>query len=123
MLKRMLLPLALIGATLTSVASVSAGTAKDTFDLKGEVYTNFKIEMKNSANRKLTTVKAGTHRIKIEDMAAIHNFHLVGPGVNRKTGVAYKGTTKAWAVTLRKGTLRWLCDPHALRMRGTARVG
>ena len=60
----------------------------------------------------------------MRDRASTHNFHLIGAGVNRKTGVAYRGTSaKAWTVTLKKGTLRWLCDPHATRLRGSAKVG
>jgi hypothetical protein len=51
----------------------------------------YKIELKNSANRPLKTVQAGTHRIKIEDKASIHNFHLVGPGVDRSTSVSGVG--------------------------------
>jgi plastocyanin len=101
---------------------VAAGSAKGSFDLKGEVYANgFKIEMKNSANRTLKTVKAGTHRIKVEDMASIHNFHLVGPGVNKSTSIAGK-TETVWTVRLRPGTYRFFCDPHASMMRGSFRV-
>lgn len=120
MVKRILLPLALIGAALTSVASGAAGTAKDAFDLKGEVYPTFRIEMKNSAGRKLTTVRAGTHRLKIEDKATIHNFHLVGPGLNRRTSIPGRVET-IWTVKLKPGTYRFFCDPHP-SMRGSFRV-
>ena len=62
------------------LVAAPATSAKDSFGLKGEVYAaGFKIEMKNAANRKLTSVKAGTYRIKIEDEATIHNFRLSGP--------------------------------------------
>ena len=45
---RVLTPFACLVAAL---AVAGAGAAKETFDLKGEVYaTGFKIEMKNSAN-------------------------------------------------------------------------
>ena len=108
--------------SLVAVSSGLAATSKDTFDLQGEVYpTAFKIEMKNAANRKLTTVKAGTYRIKIEDPSAIHNFRLVGPGVNRVTSVAGK-SEPIWTVRLKKGTYKYLCDPHATIMKGTFRV-
>ena len=120
MMRRVVLPLALVG-TLAAVANVNAATAKDSFDLKGEVYQNFKIEMKNSANRPLKTVKAGTHRIKIEDKAAIHNFHLVGPGVDKSTSVSGVGE-RIWTVKLKPGTYTFFCDPHASSMRGTFRV-
>jgi plastocyanin len=120
MLRRLLLPLALLGIVLVGA---SAGNAKDSFGLKGEVYGNslFKIEMKNSANKKLTTVKAGTYKIKIEDKATIHDFHLIGPGVNKSTSVG--GTTETtWTVKLKPGKYTFLCDPHASQMRGTFRV-
>jgi hypothetical protein len=60
-------------ATLAVASFALAGTAgaastKDSFGLKGEVYAKgMKIEMKNANNRPLTTVRAGTYRIKIED--------------------------------------------------------
>jgi plastocyanin len=113
-------PLALVG-TLTIVANVGAASAKDSFDLKGEVYQAYKIEMKNSASKPLKTVKAGTHRIKIEDKGTIHNFHLIGPGVDRWTSIAGRSET-VWAVKLKPGTYRYVCDPHASTMRGSFRV-
>jgi plastocyanin len=120
MLHRILIALAVLGATLTTVASVGAATAKDSFDLKGQVYSTFKIELKNSVNRKVTTVRAGTHRIKIEDKTRIHNFHLRGPGVNRWTSVV--GTTETiWTVKLKPGRYTFFCDPHP-SMRGSFRV-
>jgi ABC-type Fe3+-hydroxamate transport system substrate-binding protein len=47
----------------------------------------------------------------------IHNFHLIGPGVNKKTSVAAVGKT-TWRLTLRRGTYRFICDPHATIMKG-----
>ncbi len=108
-------------AQASTAAGVQANTAKNRFDLKGEVYPNFKIEMKNKANRALKTVKAGTYRIKIEDKSAIHNFHLVGPGVNKSTSVSRVGET-TWTIKLNPGTYTFLCDPHASMMRGSFRV-
>lgn len=99
-----------------------AASSKEVFDLKSEVYSvAFKSEMKNAANRKLTTVKAGTYRIKSEDPATIHNFQLVGPGVNKATSVA-RTSEQIWTVRLKKGTYRFLCDPRAGNMKGSFRV-
>lgn len=110
-----------LGALLALVAPAGV-TAKDRFELKGEVYaTGFRIEMKNAANRKLTSVRAGSYRIKIEDEARIHNFRLFGPGVNRATTVPARVET-VWVVRLRPGTYRFVCDPHAQTMRGSFRV-
>jgi plastocyanin len=67
------------------------------------------------------TVKSGTYKIVIRDRSSIHNFHLTGPGVNKKTSVAAVGTT-TWTVKLKKGTYKFVCDPHATVMRGVLRV-
>ena len=109
--------------TLVAWTSIAGGApTKDSFGLKGEVYASgFKIEMKNAANRKLTSVAAGTYRIKIEDEATIHNFRLVGPGVNRATSVPRRSEA-IWTVRLQRGTYRFVCDPHAGQMKGTFRV-
>jgi plastocyanin len=108
---------------LVLIAVAMGAAVKDTFQLKGEVYGNalFKIEMKNQANRRLTAVKAGRYRIKIEDKASIHNFRLRGPGVNKATRINGRAET-IWTVTLTRGTYRFLCDPHPSRMRGSFRV-
>jgi plastocyanin len=98
--------LALAGSTF---ASVRANT------LTGTVGPGFAISM----NKK--SVKAGTYSITIHDLASIHDFHLTGPGVNKKTSVAGTGTTK-WTVKLKKGTYRFVCDPHHTIMHGVLKV-
>jgi len=115
--------LGLVAAAGIAAAAVPSGQAKDRFDLKGEVYGNaaFKIEMKNAAGRKLTRIKAGTYRIKIEDKATIHNFRLNGPGVNRATSTP-RTTETVWTVRLKPGRYVFLCDPHASTMKGSFRV-
>ena len=67
------------------------------------------------------TVKAGTYVITIHDRSAIHDFHLTGPGVNKKTSVTGTGTTK-WTVKLKKGTYHFVCDPHRTIMHGVLKV-
>ena len=62
--------------------------------------------------------KAGKYTLVVSDKSSIHNFHLVGPGVNVKTSVATKGT-KAFAIKLAKGKYRFFCDPHATTMKGS----
>ena len=68
-----------------------------------------------------TTVKAGTYTIVVHDNSNIHNFHLTGPGVNKLTSVPAVATT-TWKVTLKKGTYKFVCDPHATSMKGVLRV-
>jgi len=121
MLRRLLLPLAL--GALAVFLFASAGSAKTMGTLKGEVYPNsqFKIEMETASGKDLKTVKAGTYKLKIEDKATIHNFHLTGPGINKSTSVGGTGE-QTWTVTLKKGTYKYVCDPHSSQMKGSFKV-
>jgi plastocyanin len=67
------------------------------------------------------TVPAGTYVITIRDRSAIHNLHLTGPGVDKRTSLG-KVYTTTWKVTLKKGTYKFVCDPHAAIMKGTLEV-
>jgi len=60
--------------------------------------------------------------IVVTDTSKLHNFHLKGPGINKKTSVAGKATS-TWTVTLKKGKYTYLCDPHAAIMHGSFTVG
>ena len=64
--------------------------------------------------------KAGRVKIVVADKSSVHNFHLTGPGVNVKTSVSAIGT-KTFTVTLKKGTYKFVCDPHAF-MKGSFTV-
>jgi plastocyanin len=89
--------------------------------LKGEVGPGFKIEVEKGG-KDLKTIKAGKYKIKVEDKSSIHNFHLIGPGLNKKTSVSFQGQT-TWTITLKKGKYTYQCDPHAASgMKGTFRV-
>ena len=61
--------------------------------------------------------KAGTIKLVIRDKSNVHNFRLTGPGVNVKTSVPAIGT-KTFTVTLKKGTYKFICDPHPF-MKGS----
>jgi plastocyanin len=72
--------------------------------------------------KKVTKLKAGKYTIVVKDVAKTHDFHLTGPGsVNKKTPVKGKGTF-TWHVTLKKGTYRYICDPHKMIMKGSFTV-
>jgi plastocyanin len=69
--------------------------------------------------KKVTKLPAGKYKIVVKDTASTHNFHLKGPGVDKKTAVGGKGT-QTWTVTLKKGKYTYQCDPHAkLGMKGS----
>ena len=67
--------------------------------------------------KKVTKLKAGKYTIVVKDIAKTHDFHLKGPGLDKKTPVKGKGTF-TWHVTLKKGTYRYTCDPHKTLMKG-----
>jgi plastocyanin len=100
-------------ATFALASSTSAATNANT--LTGAVGPGFTITMNKQ------TVKAGTYVITIHDLASIHDFHLTGTGVDRKTSVPGTGTTK-WTVKLKKGTYHFVCDPHHTIMHGVLNV-
>ena len=109
------------GFVLAAVGGANAGRAKTPM-LTGEVGPGFTIEVVNAADKDVKTLKAGTYTIKVEDKASIHNFHLIGPGVNKMiTTVGFVGT-KTVVVALKKGTYRFICDPHATIMKGSFKV-
>jgi plastocyanin len=120
MLRRLLLPLAVLAVSLTAVGAGSART-QGTSGLAAEVGPGYSIEIKN-AGKDLKTIKAGTYRIKVQDKASVHDFHLIGPGVNKSTTVAFVGT-QTWTVKLKPGKYTYQCDPHAaMGMKGSFRV-
>lgn len=79
------------------------------------------ISLRNAAGRVLKTVKAGTYSITVRDRSKLHNFHLVGKGINRKTGKAAIGTF-TWKVSLGKGALRFFSDQSPTKVRGSVTV-
>jgi plastocyanin len=95
------------------VAALPAVAATPVF--KGTVGPGFTITMAKKPT------KAGTIKLVISDKSSIHNFHLSGPGVNVKTSVPATGT-KTFTITLKKGTYKFVCDPHASIMKGSFKV-
>jgi plastocyanin len=116
MLRTRLALVTLLAAALVVVASASAATPT----LNGVVGPGFTITLKKGG-KKVSSLKAGKYKVVIKDLSNIHNFRLSGPGLNKKTGVGAKGTF-TWTVTLKKGTYKFVCDPHAAIMKGSFKV-
>lgn len=110
---------AFIAAALGASAPTSAAPAQA---ITGAVGPGFTIVL-TRAGHTITKLKAHTpYRFVIRDRATIHDFHLRGPGIDRVlTSVAFQGT-KSYTLTLKKGTYRFFCDPHAGFMHGSFRV-
>jgi len=110
-----LVALAAIAAAIAAPAAL-AGTPT----LNGTVGPGFTITL-TQGGKKVSTLKAGTYVFKIADKSSIHDFHLTGPGVNKKTTVGGTGNS-TWKLTLKKGTYKYVCDPHASIMHGSFKV-
>ena len=107
-----------LAAIVAALVAPTAGAA--TGKLAGTDGPGFTITLKQ-AGKTVKTLKAGTYTITIQDKSNIHNFHLTGPGVNKTTSVGALGTS-TWKVTLKKGTYKYVCDPHLTIMHGSFRV-
>jgi len=111
----MLVSLALVAGTVSRAA---ASEPRRTITLKATVGPGFTLRLVTLTGVKVTRLSsANTYVIVVSDKSNIHNFRLVGPGVNRKTTVDFVGTAR-WTHTFRKGTFRFVCDPHGVVMRG-----
>jgi plastocyanin len=119
MSRRRLIALAAAGS-LTLGGTGAAAVAHAATRLNATVGPGFTIGMKKGS-KKVTRLRAGSYTIRVSDRSNIHNFHLTGPGVNKKTAVPSTGTT-TWNVRLRRGTYRFVCDPHASMMKGSFTV-
>jgi plastocyanin len=59
---------------------------------------------------------AGRYRLVVRDASKRRNFHLAGPGFNRRTGIAFAGTV-AWTARFKRGLYRYGSDPEPLEGR------
>ena len=104
--------LAALTAVVALILALPALAATPVF--KGTVGPGFTIKMTTKPT------KAGKIKLVINDRSNVHNFHLTGPGVNVKTSVSAIGT-KTFTITLKKGTYKFICDPHPF-MKGSFTV-
>lgn len=110
----------MLAAAAVAAATVAGGAGAATPKLTASVSdpTNISLKM---GSKSVKSLKAGKYTIVVKDQAADHNFHLSGPGLDKKTSVGGKGTS-TWKVTLEKGTYKFVCDPHASFMKGSFSV-
>jgi len=108
-----------LAAIIAALSVPSALAATPT--LTGTVGPGFTITL-TKGGVKVSKLKAGTYVVKVADKSNIHNFHLKGPGLNKKiTSVPFVGT-KTVTVTLKKGKYTYYCQPHASSMKGSFTV-
>jgi plastocyanin len=101
-----------------ALAATGSGSAASVKTVNGAVGPGFTIGL-TMQGKKVTKLKAGTaYRFVISDRSSIHDFHLSGPRLNRVlTGVEFTGT-KSFTLRLKKGSYRFVCDPHSGSMHG-----
>jgi len=106
---------ALLAAALVALVLAASTSAMGTATkLTGTVGPGFTITLKKGTS-KVAKLRHGNYTVVVHDKSAIHNFHLKGPGVDKKTSVKFDGS-KTWHVTLKKGKYTYLCDPHKALM-------
>ena len=105
-----------LSALLVTLAATGGAQTQGTTQLTGTVGPGFTITLK-TRTKAVKTLAPSKYTFVINDRSNIHNFHLTGPGVDKKTTVAFTGTTR-WTVTLRAGTYTYRCDPHVTAMMG-----
>jgi hypothetical protein len=81
---------------------------KPALKLTGKVGPKKTISLKKGA-AVVKTLKAGSYKLAVSDATKADNFHLSGPGVNKKTGVKFTGSV-SWAFKLRAGTYTFRSD-------------
>jgi alpha-tubulin suppressor-like RCC1 family protein len=114
---------------LTGVSGIAASAEhslangrRATVTLRGAVAPR-KISLRTVAGDRVTRLCAGRYTIVVRDRSARDNFHIVGPGVNRSTGIASRGRTR-FRVRLRAGRrYRYRSDRPGARLTGSFRVG
>lgn len=89
--------------------------------LAGSVGPGRRIALRKADGTKLTLLNGTTKvAITVNDRSRVDNFHLRGPGVNKATGVRFRGRV-TWRLTLRSGAYVYRSDKHA-SLRGTFTV-
>jgi hypothetical protein len=109
----------LVGVVLTVPRGTHA--AARATSLRGTVGPGFTITLRTAQGTLVKRLAPGTYTIRIRDLSPIHNFHLLGPGVNKLTSVQNTGSV-TWAVRLKAGVYRYRCDPHRTIMHGSFNV-
>jgi|NGEPerStandDraft_6_1074524.scaffolds.fasta_scaffold122277_2 plastocyanin len=105
------LPVTLLALLALAIAGIAQASAqKSPTKLVGTTGPGFTITL-TKGGKAVKTLTAGKYKIAVSDKSSMHNFHLFGPGVNKKTGVSSTGAT-TWTVKLKKGEYTYRCDIH-----------
>jgi plastocyanin len=122
-----------VDGVYTYVCDVHPATMKKTFrvgaappttkpaKLYGVVGPGRTITLGTVTGKRTARVAAGKYTVVVRDRSKAESFHLLGPGVNRRTGRAFTGST-TWNVTLKAAsTYRYWSDAHPA-LKGTLKT-
>jgi plastocyanin len=108
-------------ATVALAAALAVPAVAAARPFEGTLGPTATITLKRANGTTVEHTTPGAHRFAISDQSSFHNFHLLGPGVSRKTGIDFVGS-RTWTVTLDVGTYKFRCDAHPKTMRGSFTV-
>lgn len=91
------------------------GSAPPT-SLRAIVTRNGGLVLRTAYGDPVTALEAGRYTVTVRDASATRDFHLVGSGVNRRTGLAFRGTRR-WTIDLRHGTYGYRSDQPGSKRR------
>ena len=106
-------------ATSTTAASGSKAAARV---LIGTVTDDARISLRRKGGGATGVLAPGKYTIRFSDTSSDHNFHLKGPGVDRRTTVDGRSAPTLSLTLRRGGTYSFVCDPHADFMKSSVRV-
>jgi hypothetical protein len=113
----------LVDGKYTFVCDAHPGTMKGVLNvgvapppvpkLSGRVGPGKTISLKTATGAAVKKLKAGAYKVAVKDATKSDNFHLLGSGVNKKTGVKFRGSV-SWTVRFKAGkTYVVRSDAHA----------
>ena len=79
--------------------------------LNGRVGPGRTISLKRPGGGLVKALAAGIYRIAVRDASKKDNFHLIGPGLSKRTGVKARGS-RTWKLKLNAGSYTYRSDAH-----------
>ena len=96
-----------------------AATRADQADRQGRAEEDDLAE--EGLSRRSRPSSRASYKVVVTDATKADNFHLTGPGVNKKTGVKFKGGA-TWTLTLKRGKYTFRSDATK-KLKRTFSVG
>lgn len=88
--------------------------------LTGRVGPGKVLSLKTAAGTAVKSLAAGTYKLTVRDSTKADNFHVLGKGVNKRTGVKFKGSA-TWTVSFKAGVYTVRSDASK-KLRRTFKV-